>query len=112
MRELDGRVVLVTGGGRGLGEAICRTLAAAGAAVVCGDVQAALANRVAADIETAGGAALPLALDVRDERQTEAGVRRTLARYGRLDALVNNAGVDVTHAVEELAVADWDRVLA
>ncbi len=110
--ELTGRVVLVTGGGRGLGEAICRTLAAAGAVVVPADVREDGAERVAASIRGAGGKAAALRLDVTDERQAEDAVREVTARHGRLDVLVNNAGVDRTVPVAALTVADWDRVLA
>jgi NAD(P)-dependent dehydrogenase (short-subunit alcohol dehydrogenase family) len=110
--ELRGRVAVVTGGGRGLGEAIARTLGAAGASVVVADIAADHAARVAAAIGVEGGEAVPLALDVARERDAAEAVREVAARLGRLDVLVNNAGVDVTVPFTELDVADWDRVLA
>ena len=112
MQQLEGKVVLVTGGGRGLGEATCCTLAAAGAVVVPADLRVDLAERVTERIRAAGGNALALRLDVTDEDQAEEAVRRTVAECGRLDVLVNNAGVDVTLPVEELSVSDWDRIMA
>jgi NAD(P)-dependent dehydrogenase (short-subunit alcohol dehydrogenase family) len=109
--ELCGRIALVTGGGRGLGEAICRTLACAGATVVAADVREELAQHIADDISGGGGEASALPLDVSDERQARAAIDDTIARYGRIDVLVNNAGVDVTTSVGELCVDEWDRVL-
>src|SRR5438105_1284240 len=112
MPELDGKVVLITGGGRGLGEAIGRRLARAGAVVVAADVRDDLAGSVAGAIRAEGGRATPLRLDVTAEDQAEAAVRRVVEEHGSLDVLVNNAGTDRTVAVEELSVADWDRILA
>ncbi|SRR5579884_624185 len=110
-RTLRNRVVLVTGGGQGLGEATSRTLAEAGAIVVVADIRAEGAEQVAHSIVETGGQALALPLDVGDEQQVEAGLRRALDAYGRLDVLVNNAGIDRTVPVEELSIADWDCIL-
>ncbi|CAN5231880.1 SDR family oxidoreductase [soil metagenome] len=110
--SLEGAVVLVTGGGRGLGEAICGTLAKAGALVVPADVRVDLAEGVAERVLSSGGDAMPLALDVRDERSATEAIEQVLARFGALDVLVNNAGTDVTIAFEELTIEDWDRVIA
>jgi NAD(P)-dependent dehydrogenase (short-subunit alcohol dehydrogenase family) len=111
VRELAERVALVTGGGGGLGEAVCRALAEAGATVVAADVRADAAERVAAAVEAAGGQAVALRLDVLDDDQARDVIGRTVERCGRLDILINNAGTDVTVPVEELSIADWDRVL-
>jgi NAD(P)-dependent dehydrogenase (short-subunit alcohol dehydrogenase family) len=110
--DLEGKVALVTGGGRGLGEAICRVLAKAGATVVAADVREDLAANVAAAIESEGGRVVPLRLDVTGEGQPDQAIRSVLSRFERLDVLINNAGVDVTLSVEELSVADWDRIIA
>jgi len=112
VEELKGRVVLVTGGGRGLGEAVCQTLSAAGASVVVADIRQELAETVAREICSCGREAMPLLLDVTNENQAEASIHKIVARYGRLDALINNAGVDVTLSIEELPLADWDQILA
>ena len=104
-------VVLVTGGGGGLGAAICRDLGAAGMVVVPADLRGERAHAVAAEVQAAGGKAAARALDVNDERQAESVVREVEAEFGRLDALVNNAGTDLTVPFEELAPADWDRII-
>ncbi len=112
MEELKGRVVLVTGGGRGLGEAVCQTLSSAGARVVVADIRTELAEKVAQAIQTSGREAMALPLDVTNENQAEAAVQKIVAQYGRLDALINNAGTDLTLSIEEMPIADWDRILA
>ncbi|GAB1541729.1 SDR family oxidoreductase [Scytonema sp. NUACC21] len=112
MQELTGKVVLVTGGGRGLGEATCHTLGLAGASVVVADIRNDLANKVSGEIQANGFQALPLVLDVTDEEQVETAIQKIVSQYGRLDALINNAGTDVTVSIEELSIQDWDRILA
>lgn len=111
-RPLQGRVALVTGAGRGLGEAIAEALATAGASVVVADVREDAARGVANRIAQSGARASALALDVSDEDQARAAVEHVEREYGKLDVLVNNAGIDVTLPVVELSVEDWDRVLA
>jgi NAD(P)-dependent dehydrogenase (short-subunit alcohol dehydrogenase family) len=110
--ELEGAVALVTGGGRGLGEAICATLAEAGAAVVVADVRKELADDVAEAIRSRGGEATSVPLDVRERDQVEDAIRAALEAHGALHVLVNNAGVDVTLPVDELPVEEWDRIVA
>lgn len=112
MRELEDKVVLVTGGGRGLGEAVCRNLANEGAMVVVADVGWLYAQRVAGELQRQGKRAEPVEIDVSDYAQVERVVRNVRDEYGRIDVLINNAGTDVTLSIEELAVADWDRVIA
>lgn len=112
MEELKGKVVLVTGGGRGLGEAVCLTLSLAGASVIVADVRPELAEQVASKIQDSGKEAMALLLDVANEEQAQAAVQKVTAQYGHLDALINNAGTDVTLSIEELSISDWDRILA
>jgi NAD(P)-dependent dehydrogenase (short-subunit alcohol dehydrogenase family) len=104
-------ICLVTGGGGGLGEAICRTLGAAGMTVVPADVRGKRAEDVAAAVRAAGGKASGRTLDVTDAAQASDLVREVAAEFGGLDVLVNNAGTDVTTPVDELSVEDWDRIL-
>ena len=112
MAELEGKVALVTGGGRGLGEAICRVLARSGAVVVAADVRDDLTEGVVRAIRQASGRAMALRLDVTDEAGAERAIGQIGSELGPVDILVNNAGVDLTVPVDELSVADWDRILA
>jgi len=112
MAGLAEKVALITGGGRGLGAAICDVLAEAGACVLVADVQAQLRDQVAAELRSGGRSAEPVSLDVTDETGAEEVVRSVVARYGRLDVLVNNAGIDKTVSVDELSIQDWDRIMA
>lgn len=112
MQDLKGKVALITGGGQGLGEAICRTLAEAGTIIVPADVQNQKAEQVAASIRSAGGKAMAVKLDVTDEQQAEEAVRQVAAEFGHFDILINNAGIDFTLPIEELTVAQFDKVIA
>jgi NAD(P)-dependent dehydrogenase (short-subunit alcohol dehydrogenase family) len=112
MQDLRGTVALVTGGAQGLGAAICRVLGAASAVVVAADLQEERAAETVRSIHADGGEGMALRLDVTDATQAAEAVRQIVARYDRLDILINNAGLDVTLPVEELSVADFDRVLA
>ncbi|MBW4419789.1 MAG: SDR family oxidoreductase [Myxacorys californica WJT36-NPBG1] len=112
MTDLAGKVALVTGGAQGLGEAICRALAAAGVIVLVADMREELAEKVASEIGSEGGKAIALRLDVRDEDQILSSVAQAIEQYGHLDILINNAGTDLTVPIEELGIDDWDRVLS
>lgn len=112
MEDIKDKVILVTGGGRGLGEAISRCLAKSGANVQVADIRVDLAENVVSDIRKAGGRATAVRLDVTDSNQIDRVVLNTVSQYGRLDAVVNNAGVDKTVSVEELSIDEWNKILA
>jgi len=106
------RIVIVTGGASGIGRSLCRAFAAAGDHVVVADLDRVGAERVAAELTAArAGSAVAAALDVRDAPAVAALVTATHQRHGRLDVMVNNAGIGVGGEVEELTVAHWDRVI-
>lgn len=110
--RLDGRVALVTGGARGLGLAMSRALAEAGAAVVLTSRTAATAETAAAQLAaTTGRAVLGLAAEVTDESSIVALVDTTVARAGRLDILVNNAGGTIRAPLAALTTAQFDEVI-
>ncbi|HEY9279959.1 MAG TPA: SDR family oxidoreductase [Eoetvoesiella sp.] len=109
--KLQGRVVLVTGAGRGLGAAICTMLGNEGAQVVVTDINEASAQNVADTINAGPGKACCFALDVGNEAQVRDTLEQAVQRFGRLDAVINNAGIDVTIAIRELSSQDWDRVI-
>ena len=101
-------VAIVTGGGSGIGAALCRALAARGATVVVADIDGASAERVAGEL---GGQATAAKVDVRDAAAVQGVVDDTVERYGRLDIMVNNAGIAVGGDVLELTLAHWDRII-
>ncbi len=109
--SLAGRVAIVTGSSSGIGEAIARELAAAGAAVVVNSRRQDRAERVAQDINSAGGRALAVAADVCDPTHVEALIKAAVEDLHGLDILVNNAGVGFIAPSENLAEADWRRVI-
>ena len=105
--DLAERVALVTGGGRGLGEAICRSLSEAGATVVVADLDEERAAAVARC-----GRGFALRLDVGQDEQVRGAVDQVVRELGHLDVLINNAGIDYTLPLSELTVEQWDRVMA
>jgi len=111
--HLDGKVVLITGGARGMGALAAQTLAQAGAMLVVTDLLAADAEAVAAGIRASGGQAMALAHDVTNEAQWEHAIRESVLRFGGLDVLVNNAGIaGPTAKVEDIDPKDWERCIA
>jgi 3-oxoacyl-[acyl-carrier protein] reductase len=112
MTRFANRIALVTGASRGIGEAIARRLAAEGATVLAAARSADALARVVADIETAGGKASALALDLADPASIEAAVKSALAAHGEIHVLVNNAGVTEDGLILRMGRDAWDRVLA
>lgn len=111
MPALTEKVTLVTGGSQGLGAAICETLAEAGASVIIADIKLDQAEQVARGLQERGLDVIALPLDITNDQQLETTVQKIVDQYGRIDVLVNNAGTDVTLPIEELSIADIDRVL-
>ncbi|MEH6822622.1 MAG: glucose 1-dehydrogenase [Motiliproteus sp.] len=106
MRLID-KVALVTGGGSGIGEAVSHRFAEEGATVVVTDINFAGAQKVAESIVAAGGKAVALLQDVCSEDRWSEVVEQIIADYGRLDVLVNNAGIAIIGHVEELSLEQW-----
>ena len=109
--DLSGRVAAVTGGARGLGRTLAQGLAAHGARVIVGDIDQAGARGTADGIVAGGGQAFATALDVGDPESCDAFVRCAISRFERLDALVNNAAVDVLEPIGQITEEGWARVL-
>ena len=105
--SLHGRVAFVTGAGRGIGAATARALAGAGAAVMALDREAPTVEAVAAELRAAGAEAESAAVDVTDDGDVRAAVERTMARWGRIDVLVNNAGIVRDATLAKVSDADW-----
>jgi NAD(P)-dependent dehydrogenase (short-subunit alcohol dehydrogenase family) len=109
--RLDGRVAIVTGGGGGLGAGICPALAAAGASVVVAGRTKEKLDRVAADVNEAGGQAIAVEVDIADAASVAAMTERVLSELGGIDILVNNAAVYHRKPWTEITEADWDQVI-
>jgi NADP-dependent 3-hydroxy acid dehydrogenase YdfG len=110
-RSLEGTVALVTGASSGIGEATGRALAELGAAVALVARRKERLDQLAAEITGNGGRAVALETDVTDRRQAEAAVERTVAELGRLDIVINNAGVMLLGPIENAPVEEWERMV-
>ena len=112
MGRVDGKVALGAGSGGGIGGAGAAGLAREGAAVLCADIDAAAAEATAARISDAGGRANAFALDVRDRPAVDAAVTAAVSGFGRLDVLLDCAGVSQTAPFLDLDPGEWNRVIA
>lgn len=110
--RVEGKVALISGGARGIGAASARLLASEGAAVVLADVLEDEGKATEAQISEAGGRATFMRLDVTDEENWQRVIDATVAAYGKLDVVVNNAGISGRSTVEATAEETWDRVMA
>jgi NAD(P)-dependent dehydrogenase (short-subunit alcohol dehydrogenase family) len=111
VRRFEGRVALVTGGAAGIGRAICLQLAREGAVAAVADRADEGGSETLALIEKSGGTGLSLRMDVSREPQIADAVAQVLRRFGRIDALFNNAGVELSRALHDTTTEEWDRVL-
>ncbi|HZZ91941.1 MAG TPA: SDR family oxidoreductase [Usitatibacter sp.] len=109
--SLRDKSILVTGGGRGLGAAICETLARAGAQVFVGERSPDLAEQSARRLRDEGLSADAVVMDVGREGDVNAAIRRLVDRFGRIDAVINNAAIDVTAAIDEITVEQYENVV-
>jgi len=110
--RFEGRVAVVTGGGRGIGAAICRSLAAEGAAVVVADRDLAAAQAVEGAIKDEGGRALAVEADVTNRADVARMATAAVDTFGQIDILVNNAGITSIYPFTEIPEEDWERVMA
>ena len=108
MTRLEGKVAIVTGGAQGIGRASAMRFASEGAKVAVADLQEAGARTVAEEISQAGGEAIGMAVDVRNRDQAQAVVDETVARFGGVDILMNNAGVIKITPFLEIEEEEWD----
>ena len=107
-QRFEGKVSIVTGAGGGIGEGYAKALAAEGAAVVVADINLEGAERVVAEIAASGGRALAVKVDVSDPASCDAMAAATMAEFGRIDHLVNNAAIFGGMEIDLLLTVDWD----
>lgn len=112
MGQVNGKVAIVTGGASGIGAACARVLAREGAKVLITDIDSAQGEAVAADIAKAGGTAAFAKQDVTSEDQWKAVVSQAVSQWGKLDVLVNNAGVGLAGSILDFSLDDWRRQMA
>lgn len=110
--RLKDRVAVVTGGGGGIGFAICRAYITEGAKVVLSDLDGEKAEKMAATLRENGSDVSAVQADVSDERSAEALIEKTVSKHGRIDILVNNAGARVIKGLTEHTLDDWQKMIA
>jgi len=109
--RLENKVVLISGGAKGMGAVEAKLFATEGAKIVIGDLLEAEGKKVEAEINESGGQCLFVPLDVTNETQWEQAVAATVGRFGKLDVLINNAGIFRSNTIEQTTSAEWDQVM-
>jgi 3-hydroxybutyrate dehydrogenase len=112
MSNFKGRVAIVTGAASGIGKQVALRLAAEGAIPVIADLNLDAASATAKEIQAKGSDAFAVAMNVVDEAQVEKGVADTVAKYGKVDILVSNAGIQIVKPIVDFPFADWKKLLA
>ena len=112
MSQLENRVALVTGGARGIGRAICERLAKEGAKLAVVDIMQETADKTVAEFQAQGIDAIAIAANVAKSEDAEAAVKTVIEKFGRLDILVNCAGITKDNLLMRMSEADWDAVIA
>ena len=110
--RVAGKIAIVTGAASGIGRMSALRLAEEGAKLVIADLNAAEGEKAAQEIVNTGGDAIFLKLDVTDEEQWKSVIAAVLDRYGRLDVIVNNAGISISHSVEDTPLEEWNRIMS
>ena len=111
-QQLAGKVAYVTGAASGIGKAIADLYAQEGAKVVIADMKQEAADAAALDIQSKGGTAMGVAVDVTQEAQVDASVEAAVRAYGGIDILVSNAGIQIVKPVQDFSLGEWQKMLA
>lgn len=112
MARLVGKVAIVTGGAEGIGECTARLFAQEGAQVVIGDIKGEKAEKVAEEIRKSGGEAVFSRLDVRHEDDWKSAIKATIQRYGKINVVVNNAGISMPKDLELTTLEEWNNIFS
>src|SRR6516165_2849022 len=112
MSRFSDKVAIVTGAASGIGKEIALRFAAEGGTSVIADLNLDLADATAREIKSIGSNAFAVGMNVADEAEVEKGISDTIAKYGHIDVLVSNAGIQIVKPVVEFPFADWKRLLA
>ena len=110
-KDLTGKVALVTGSASGIGRDIAETYARAGAAVGIADINIAAAQQTVDAIESAGGRAFAIEMDVTSEDAVNEGVQKLIDTFGSIDILVSNAGIQIIDPIDKMSFSDWKKML-
>ena len=110
-QNLTGKVVLVTGAARGIGRAICLGMAEAGADIAAGLRDVEVDSGLVSEVKKLGRDILPLQMDVADKRQIDDAVEKAIGHFGKIDVLVNNAGIAPANSIEDYTEQDFDRTI-
>jgi 3-hydroxybutyrate dehydrogenase len=110
--RLQSKVAIVTGAASGIGKEIARVFAREGAVVAIADVNGEAANAAAREIDSAGKRAIGIAMDVTDEKEVDLGTAKIIEKFGALDILVSNAGIQIVSPIVEFEFAKWKQLLA
>ena len=110
--SLKDKVALVTGAASGIGRECAITMARQGAALVISDLNKEAAEVVVKEIVQAGGRAISVVMDVTNEAAVTAGVQAAVDKFGSIDVLVSNAGIQIVHPIEDFPYEDWKKIIA
>ncbi len=110
--RLKDKVAVITGAASGIGKEIATTFAREGAKVIIADLYQKAADAAAAELDPTGARAIGVAMDVANEEQVNAGIAKSIARFGALDVLVSNAGIQIVDPIVDFEFAKWKKLLA
>lgn len=111
MNSVKEKVIMVTGGGQGLGACICRALAKDGATVIPVDINMDKLKNIVSEIKNNGGTIESFEMNVADEKMVEKVINQIIDKYGKIDAVINNAGIDYTLSIEEISYDQFHKVV-